>query len=393
MQTLEGLGVPRGDILLVPSANDARSALRETYFDLLVLDILIPLWAEEDASNTHSLELLVELHEADSLRKPGRILGLTADIQAAGQSAEEFSAKTWTVVRYSETSDEWINRVSQCVRYILNELAQDATGGADYDVDLAIICALAKPELEEVLALPWQWSSPRPIDDVTFVRDGSLEVGGRLISVVATSAPRMGMVSTALTSASIIANLRPRILAMCGICAGVKGKVNIGDVLLADPAWDFQSGKRVRDKDNASFAMAPHQLYVPATVRTHVEQIRADAAALAKLTADFGSDASGLIRVVVGPVASGSAVLADGQVISEIKAQHRELIGIEMESYGLYAAGHSASRPQPKVLSLKAVCDFADPDKEDKHQRFAAFASANVLRLLMERYGDRLLSN
>ena len=153
----------------------------------------------------------------------------------------------------------------------------------------------------------------------------------------ATFAPRMGMVSTALRSAALIAILRPRLIAMCGICAGVKGKVNLGDVLLADPAWDFQSGKRVRDKKNSIFSISPHQLPAPTLLRTHVEQIRGDFAALTKISTDFGSDFSGATRVVVGPVASGSAVIADGAVINEIKAQHRDLIGLEMEIYGMYA--------------------------------------------------------
>jgi nucleoside phosphorylase len=92
-----------------------------------------------------------------------------------------------------------------------------------------------------------------------------------------------------------------------------------------------------------------------------------------------------------GKVTKASAVLADGDVIQEIKSQQRDLIGVEMEIYGMYAAAHSASSPQPRAFALKSVCDFADPDKKDKAQRYAAYASANVLRLLMERFGSRLL--
>lgn len=94
---------------------------------------------------------------------------------------------------------------------------------------------------------------------------------------------------------------------------------------------------------------------------------------------------------MLGPVASGSAVLADGEVVKEVRAQQQDLIGIEMEIYGLYAAAHVLSSPQPKFFAAKGVCDFAEPDKDDSHQRYAAYASANVVRLLIERYGDRIL--
>jgi nucleoside phosphorylase len=178
---------------------------------------------------------------------------------------------------------------------------------------------------------------------------------------------------------------------MCGICAGVKGKTDLGDVLLADPAWDFQSGKRVKDKKNKSFSISPHQIPVPTTVRIHVEQLRSDHEALSQIAQKFGPDAPRIPRVIIGPVASGSAVLADSDVIEEIKQQQRDLIGVEMEAYGLYAAAHSASAPQPKAFALKAVCDFADPDKNDKAQRFAAFTSARLLCLLIQKFGARLL--
>jgi len=389
---LEGLGVKRGEVDIVSSANDAKDRLEKIHYDLLILDILLPQWPEGDPEVRHSMDILLELHEGDNLQRPGRILGITSDKTVAGEVTAKFDEWTWTVVQYSESNDEWIGRIVNCVRYIQTEWKQSGTERPVHQVDLAVVCALEKPELEEVLKLPWNWTASRPLDDVTFVHDGSFTVAGRTITVSATFAPRMGMVSSALRSSAVITLLRPRLIAMCGICAGVTGKVNFGDILLADPAWDFQSGKRVRDKENTQFSIAPHQLHTPALVRTHVEQLRGDKDAMTKIAAKFdGEDSSIIPKIVIGPVASGSAVLADGEVVNEIKSQHRELVGVEMEIYGMYAAAYGASQPQPLPFALKAVCDFADPDKKDKHQRFAAYTSANVLRLLMERFGPRLL--
>lgn len=392
IESLANIGVERGDIEIVPSANDARSCLEVTHFDLLILDILLPLWPEGDPDIRHSLDLLLELHEGDNLKRPGRILGITSDKSVANAVEEKFDEWTWTILQFSESNDGWVHKAVNCVRYIQTDGEVSVVEKSTHRVDLAIICALEKPELEEVLKLPWNWSAARPLDDVTFIHDGHFEVCGRIITVCATFAPRMGMVSTALRSANIISLLRPRLIAMCGICAGVAGKVNYGDVLLADPAWDFQSGKRVRDKENTQFSIAPHQLHTPVSIRAHVEQLRGDKEAMAQIATKFDGDESAIIpKVLIGPVASGSAVLADGEVVNEIKSQHRELLGVEMEIYGMYAAAYGSSRPQPLPFALKAVCDFADPDKKDKHQRYAAYTSANVLRLLMERFGNRLL--
>ncbi len=390
MEALNETGVDRKSIDIAQSANQAREFLEANVYDLLILDILLPLWPESEADKQHSLDLLVELQETETLHKPGWIVGITADQAAAGAAGFAFEQWTWTIVEFSQSSDEWITRCLNCVRYI-QERSLRSSSAEEYGVDLVIICALAEPELEEVLKLPWNWKSPRPLDGTQFVRDGHFFLGQRKVTVCACSASRMGMVSTALLSAKVIAELRPRLLAMCGICAGVKDKVNLGDVLLADPAWDFQSGKRVKDKENAAFSIAPHQLPVNVSIRSHIEQIKSDRDSLAKIALDFGSDGPGTFRIVIGPVASGSAVLADGEVIQEIKQQQRELVGVEMEVYGMYAAAHSSCSPQPLAFALKSVCDFADPDKHNNAQRFAAYTSANVLRLLMERYGARLL--
>jgi nucleoside phosphorylase len=385
---LAAQGIDRGDIELVACVDQARHSMAATQFDLLIIDILIPNAIEGDPDVRHSLDLLMDIRESDQVQKPGYILGITADPEATGEALAQLEAWTWAVLEYSDSNDEWVSKAANCARYI-----QHGSQTEDRPtVDLAIVCALAKPELEEVLKLPWNWSAPRPISDTIFVHDGSVEVDGQLLKICASYAPRMGMVSTALHSAAILSALRPKIIAMCGICAGVRGKVNLGDVLFADPAWDFQSGKRISDGTNSQFSMRPHQLQPPAKVRAHVEQIRDDRDGLARISAAFGTDAPGTTRVFLGPVASGSAVLADGEVIKEIKSQHQELIGVEMEIYGLYAAAHCASSPPPLFLALKGVCDFADHQKADGQQRYAAYASAGVLRLLIERFGQRLLA-
>jgi hypothetical protein len=58
-----------------------------------------------------------------------------------------------------------------------------------------------------------------------------------------------------------------------------------------------------------------------------------------------------------------------------------------MEIYGLYAAAHAAASSQPLCFALKAVCDLADSEKEDGQRRYAAYASARVLQMLVERFG------
>jgi nucleoside phosphorylase/CheY-like chemotaxis protein len=381
------LGVQRVDIHVVPSAIDARDKIGQNNYDLLVLDVMLPLWPENEPEVKNSLDLLFELHNDDSLKRPKKILGITADISLIAEAKQKFIDATWNVLEYSEFHDGWCNSIIASVAYLRNITVENHI----QPVDVTVICALRNPEFEQVLKLPWKWAASEPIDDHTFIRRGMFTSNGVDFTVAAAFAPRMGMVASALLSSRLISALKPKLLVMCGICAGVSGKTEIGDVLVADPAWDFQSGKRVQDGSTSTLAIAPHQLNCTPRIRSHLEQIRDDARSLGELTMNF-ENAPRIPRLHLGPVASGSAVLADSNIVEDIKRQHRQLIGVEMEGYGMYAAANEATSPQPAYVSIKSVCDFADPHKGDDHQQFAAFTSAGVFRLLMERFGDRLLS-
>ena len=88
----------------------------------------------------------------------------------------------------------------------------------------------------------------------------------------------------------------------------------------------------------------------------------------------------------MGPLASGASVLAAKKQTEPIKMQHRKVIAIDMEAYAIFAAAEEAPLPQPKAFVLKSICDFADDEKDDLYQSYAAYTSANALRALMETY-------
>jgi nucleoside phosphorylase len=84
-------------------------------------------------------------------------------------------------------------------------------------------------------------------------------------------------------------------------------------------------------------------------------------------------------------MASGSSVLADGEFVKLIKSQHRKVLGIEMESYAVYAAASEAFIPKPLPISVKFVVDYADGSKNDDLHGFGAFCSAQVVTQFIER--------
>lgn len=374
------------DVEYAYDAMQARERLRQDQFDLMVLDLLLPLRAVDEPDLKHSTDLIRDLTRDDEYSRPGSIIGITRDRNARVLAEPIFQDYLWTIVEIDDTSDEWISKIVNCINYLVSAEAQSNLR-QEYLKDVAILVALPSPELEAVHRIPWNWDVERPLDRTATVREGNFACNGQTYSAICAAAPRMGMIATAILATKVIQIARPRFLVMGGICAGVEGRAAFGDVLLADPCWDYQSGKYSAEPGSESrFDIAPHQLPISEAVRGRADTLRRDRTVWRDIEDHWpGPKPSGL-RLHIGPVASGSAVVADKAQLDLVKAQQRQLIGIEMEIYGLLAAAHSANHPKPTAFAMKSVCDYADGNKDDRFQSYAAYTSAQAIRVFFERF-------
>lgn len=381
---IERTSVTEADIMFAYDAMQARNALDDQYFDLLILDLLLPLRAGQQEDLKNSIELLRDLTDSNDLVRPGQIIGLTRDKNAKVAAEPLFQDHLWTIVEADPTHSEWIEQIVNCIDYL--DQAGSQSRSEDYRTDVAVLTALASPELEAVHQIPWEWNTERPIDRSTMARTGSFYSGGKKYSAICATAPRMGMTAAAILATKVISIAKPKFVVMAGICAGIESRVSLGDVVLADPCWDYQSGKHIDSDGESRFDIAPHQLAVSEMVRARVDAMRRDANVMRQIEDGWpGSKAAGL-RLHTGPMASGSAVVADKNIMDFIMRQQRQLLAVEMEAYGILAAAHSASAPQPVAFAMKSVCDFGNSNKEDSAQKYAAYTSAQCVRLFFERY-------
>ena len=382
---LTGLGIARKDIEISECAQDARRRMQDAYFDLLILDLSLPETLEGDPTLQTVKDLLEEMDEAENFRRPGMIVGFSAYQEYINEFQTLQSAATMVFHLFEDGTEDWLVGIVNAAKFCLQK---EAAADCEITVDVCILTALFDPELKAVLSLPWNWSDPEPVDSTTMIRRGSFFSRGKSYSVAAASAPRMGMVASTAMATKLVSLCKPRFVVMAGICAGVRGKTNYGDMLLANPSWDYQCGKRLANSDGSFFYIAPHQLHVKESVEVQLLELGRDSALLREIKDSWPADKPDTeLKVLSGPVGCGSAVLADQSIIEElVKTQQRNILGIEMEAYGLYSAANSATDPAPLFFSLKSVCDFADYQKEDRFQKYAAFTSASLIRHFFERY-------
>jgi len=172
---------------------------------------------------------------------------------------------------------------------------------------------------------------------------------------------------------------------MPGIAAGVRGRCKIGDVLAAEMCWDYGSGKFEMVAGKPSFSVAPHYLPLDVAVASQIKMLAKRGEKMGWIRDQWpGPKPDEAIQIRLGPIASGAAVVADEVKVKEIESQHRKLVGVDMEAYSVFYVAAEAPSPRPLPIVLKGVSDFADSEKGDSYQSYAAHNSAQTLRALVE---------
>lgn len=279
--------------------------------------------------------------------------------------------------------------------------------------DLAILCAL-KEEFDEIKNLSEEWNEVT-LDHEKYLTTIFKNKDGNDIKVIAKCMYNMGMVESASFTTRMVNLVKPKYFVMTGIAAGIKDDdIYVGDILIPQLVWNWQSGKlkkvnekyfdsktnKYRKKMVDYFDEDMRQISLKKNLCDIVnEKLLYDEEFFKKLVDDFSiaypSEQINEIRenitrnrfpkVIMEKMVSGSAVVANSDIIDEIK--HRKLVGLEMEAYGVfYAIKQVEDYSDTKVLVIKSICDFADEAKEDSYHRFASYASARTMHHLFTQY-------
>ena len=365
----------------------ARRALRKTMYDLLILDIAVPTLEGREAAPDGGLQLLEELEERAHLRMPTHIVGLTAFEEVYDSMAPRFARRAVSLLKYDTNSFEWADALLSRVWFAARSSEEASAEVAEWGTSLCIVCALQDPELRAVLSNGWQWTLDRRPRDPTIYYRAKFKSGFGEHTAVAAASSQMGMTAAAALAMKMAMQYRPEFLAMAGITAAKEGRASLGDVLVANPTWDWGAGKIVGDEQaGTEYLHAPSQLPLHAKVRERLQYLSSEGAVLDEIRRAWPDAPSTVLRVLIGPVASGSAVVEDEATMERIERQQRKLLGVEMEGYAVHVAAEEAPEPQPTAFVVKSVVDFAVPGKGDQRRSYAAFTSARVLTTFAEKY-------
>ena len=383
--------IPEMNSGIIDSCSDlvsARKFLASTLYDLLILDVRIPDRHGEEPLDKLGADFIRELALSRSILKPAHVIGMTAYDEAFEEADPAFLDEVWRVIKFSVASEDWRRQLQAKMQYLIRGKSEIvAPSRAPYSYDICIVTALADPELAAVLALPAAWGERRYDNDPTIYHLGIFAGSAKRFSVAAAVTPQMGMSAAAVLSMKMIERFRPRYLVMVGILAGTSGDDrNFGDIIVADQSWNYESGKRAIVGGVPTFTPNPTSISIDVSLGEKFIQFQRTQQGVADVEREWpGNKPGARLKMIVGPVASGSAVIANPAIIEEVRSHQRKLVGIEMETYGMFFAARNATVQNPSAISIKSISDFADQRKTDDFRNYAAFTSARyAYRFILE---------
>jgi len=209
--------------------------------------------------------------------------------------------------------------------------------------------------------------------------------GNRTISL--SKSHRMGTVAAALNTQKCILEVSPRLVILVGITAGIRGEVNLGDLVIPDRIVEYESTKVAVDGEkNHGLIRETHgevrqKISMWADRNLWLNTIKGEIQDSAPI--DMFSGLSD-IHICTGAMASGNKVITDPSFIQKIQSLFgRKIISIEMEAIGVAEACDTNSERIPFIV-IKSVSDFADSTKNDDWHYFCSQISAKFAITLIE---------
>lgn len=389
---LEGCGLQEENITIAKSVAAGRAEVSKEYFDLVLLDLVLPILQDEEPKDDGGLSFIREILMSDARVKiPSQIIGLTEKGFAYEREKEEFQRLLFSVIQCKQGDYEWVNNLKQAVNYsirckeaIVNNMRQRMS------YDIAIICALPEEfkQMVEAFGGETKWERVKIEEDVPFLFRRTIisTANNHDLKVIAAMTGRPGVIPTATLATLMYTLFHVKTVFMTGFSAGFpSNNLKLGDILVASSIQDYASGK-LKDVDgNLTLLREIHQIETSTSLSLAMQELLDDENTQSELMSKI-KKANLLVnnrdsyQVYMSATCCGPYVVTSEDVIKELEKDDRKLEGLDMEGFGLYLASKILSnKVQKESMWIKGVGDFANPHKADDYHKTCSFGSALLL--------------
>ena len=388
----EGCGLSEEYVDVAESVSSGRKAVANDYYDIVLLDLVLPLFDNDEAVEDGGLNFIREISAAgETVKMPTQIIGLTEKEDAYEKEKVEFESLLFNVIVCRQKDSMWVQQLKQIVHYairsksaILKSLQQRR------NFDIAVVCALPEEFKQLIAAFGGEnkWNNQSIEEDVPF-RFKSIVVttaSGAEVKVVAAMAGRPGVIPTSVLTTLMYTLFHVKTVFMTGFSAGFPSKdLQLGDILVASAIEDYASGKLKDIDGSVKLLKEIHQIEAPSNLTLAMQELIEEEEVQASLMSKIKRN-NLLVKerdnyqISMAATCCGPYVVTSEEVVKELGNSNRKLEGLDMEGFGLYLTSKLLSSQNSKgAMWLKGVGDFANPDKADGYHKTCSYSSAALL--------------
>ncbi len=375
--------VSANNIDIARSLNSGRKKLSENFYDLLLLDLVLPVDDDEPIEPGKSENFIDELSRIGRFKKPVYVIGLSQYEDKVVANTVKYENKLWKLIHYNLQKDDWEQILQNAVEAILSTKEQLLTSLLNKNkYDIGIVCALSEEfeQMKKASRLEWKKVNVKGTSNDFFAANLRTEVGHTL-KIIAARNNMPGMQAASVMASCMFSLFNIESLFMTGICAGFKKEgedsIDFGDIFIAESEYDYGSGKLCESEDGSYFKKNPKMIEcdfdLKGKINTFIEEKHPEnliSRALGKENLDLMKKVPS-IHFKLG--ACGSYVVANKGFMKDLLKENQKLRGLDMEGYGLYMTSHILGK---KCLMIKSISDFADSNKGDTYHKMCSYSSA-----------------
>ena len=195
------------------------------------------------------------------------------------------------------------------------------------DIDIVLITALSEEKLalQNCFGIEFEAVAKNGIHYSL----GTVKYKKRAIHVATVQPIDMGPIPAAVTATKSIIEWQPVIIAMTGICAGIKSLTKMGDIIVSSQVFDHTAGTYT----NGSITPFQQSIDQEQWVLQFIQSIIDDETNIEEISLSHPKpkSATGKIDIHIGPMASGSFVVKDSEYIKDLLNKTSKLYGVDME--------------------------------------------------------------
>lgn len=375
--------VSANNIDIARSLNSGRKKLSENFYDLLLLDLVLPVDDDEPIEPGKSENFIDELSRIGRFKKPVYVIGLSQYEDKVVANTVKYENKLWKLIHYNLQKDDWEQILQNAVEAILSTKEQLLTSLLNRNkYDIGIVCALSEEfeQMKKASRLEWKKVNVKGISNDFFAANLRTEVGHTL-KIIAARNNMPGMQAASVMASCMFSLFNIESLFMTGICAGFKKEgedsIDFGDIFIAESEYDYGSGKLCESEDGSYFKKNPKMIECDFDLKGKINTFIEEKHPENLISRALGKENLDLMKKVPSihfkPGACGSYVVANKGFMKDLLKENQKLRGLDMEGYGLYMTSHILGK---KCLMIKSISDFADSNKGDTYHKMCSYSSA-----------------